>query len=449
MERIKRPLDDTVHDYDNNKKQKLLVTTNKSHFESLANEIIYEIFEYLDVYNIYYGFYYLNSRFRNLIINSIFPFQVNFPTISKSDFELYHENVIKPNKYRIKILRLSNPFTVDIILSPPRTICHFIQLEKLIFDNVNSKYLINILKHLIHLPKFHSLILSSIDYIQNPTILFTHIFHLTKLKYCKIFYRTKDNEKIAPLNFNGPIQSSIEYLTIDSHFPYESLRKDHTFRWRSDYYNSSQSQKVDRKSVKHVSVCGKRATINSDIYFSNVTELTIKDYGRVYYGSMLTVLDPLMPLRQVNKLVVDCHNFPVKELVNLINVMPNLHILKWNYQSIDSTKSKLIQESETFKSVLCTNKIQHLEILHCCSLEEIRFFINLFPKLEYLKTGIYRREFVPITRCLFSTMHHLFFLCFTDVPKTYLKNLTAFIKLEHLLDEYFIKFIDHDLYLWW
>jgi len=221
-------------------------------------------------------------------------------------------------------------------------------------------------------------------------------------------------------------------------------RKDHTFRWRSDYYNSSQSQKVDRKSVKHVSVCGKRATINSDIYFSNVTELTIKDYGRVYYGSMLTVLDPLMPLRQVNKLVVDCHNFPVKELVNLINVMPNLHILKWNYQSIDSTKSKLIQESETFKSVLCTNKIQHLEILHCCSLEEIRFFINLFPKLEYLKTGIYRREFVPITRYLFSTMHHLFFLCFTDVPKTYLKNLTAFIKLEHLLDEYFIKFVDHD-----
>jgi len=159
---------------------------------------------------------------------------------------------------------------------------------------------------------------------------------------------------------------------------------------------------------------------------------------------MLTVLDPLMPLRQVNKLVVDCHNFPVKELVNLINVMPNLHILKWNYQSIDSTKSKLIQESETFKSVLCTNKIQHLEILHCCSLEEIRFFINLFPKLEYLKTGIYRREFVPITRYLFSTMHHLFFLCFTDVPKTYLKNLTAFIKLEHLLDEYFIKFVDHD-----
>ncbi|CAF1118397.1 unnamed protein product [Rotaria sordida] len=223
MERTKRQLDDIVHDFNNNKKQKLLVTTNKSYFENLANETIYEIFEYLDVYDVYHGFFYLNNRFKNLLINFNIPFQINLSTISKSDFELYNKNVIKPNKYRINILRLSNPFTVDIIFSPPRIICDFIQLEKLIFDNMNSKYLNNILKHLIHLPKLHSLILSPIDYIQDPSILFLHIFRLSKLKYCKLTYRIKDKEKALPIDFHGCKHSSIEYLMINSYFRYESF----------------------------------------------------------------------------------------------------------------------------------------------------------------------------------------------------------------------------------
>jgi len=44
MERIKRPLDDTVHDYDNNKKQKLLVTANKL--------VILNLFHDLELFNL-------------------------------------------------------------------------------------------------------------------------------------------------------------------------------------------------------------------------------------------------------------------------------------------------------------------------------------------------------------------------------------------------------------
>ncbi len=61
-------------------------------------------------------------------------------------------------------------------------------MEKLILDQIHSKYLPNILKHLIHLHKFHSLILSPIDYIANPTVLFIEIFRLKKLKYWKLTY---------------------------------------------------------------------------------------------------------------------------------------------------------------------------------------------------------------------------------------------------------------------
>ena len=105
----------------------------RSYFEYLANEIIYEIFEYLDVYH---GFFYLNNRFKNLLINSNLPFQINISNLSKTNLELYHEHMINPNRHRINILRLSNPFIVDLVFSPPRTICDFIQLERMSIQNI-------------------------------------------------------------------------------------------------------------------------------------------------------------------------------------------------------------------------------------------------------------------------------------------------------------------------
>ncbi|CAF3334409.1 unnamed protein product [Rotaria socialis] len=579
MERIKRQLDDIVDVNNNNKKQKIFATTNQFNFENLANEIIYDIFEYLDVYDIYYGFYHLNKRFKNLTIYSNLHCQVDISTMSKSNFESYYEDIIKPNKNRIKILRLSNPFTIDLIFSPPRVIY----------------ILITFLKHLIYLPKLHSLTVSTIDNIPNPSSIFIQIFQLTKFKYCKI----KHNEDGSPINFDECKQSSIEHLIIDSPFRYELFnklltclpklrhlsinyltgsnyseidfypillkdlksvsfgiysvhfeefkkltenffnsieslristhnnssyshakqweelisssmpnlrsfdlqnhyagamqkflysclggkfgskfwtekqwffknqdgdhkssdnglffsinpyRKYHTFHWHSDHYNAFRSRRIIFKSVKHLYICGKQAINNSVSYFPNVTELTIKDYARIYCGSMLAALNEMIPLKQLNKLTIDCNDFPINKLVNLLSLTPNLRTLKWNFQSVDHPQLKLIQQSETFRFVSRTNKIQNLEIAHSCTLYEIYFLVDLFPQLECLKTGINRKEFVIIARHFVSKMPHLFYLCITDLSKTYSQKLNILIKAENLLDDYFIKFVDRDFYLWW
>ncbi|CAF5177926.1 unnamed protein product, partial [Rotaria sp. Silwood1] len=113
---------------------------------------------------------------------------------------------------------------------------------------------------------------------------------------------------------------------------------------------------------------------------------------------------------------------------------------------IDQTKLKSIEQSENFRSLSNTNKIQNLQIFHCCSFDEIQFFINLFPQLESLQTEVFRKQIVQITRCLLSKMDHLFFLHITNIIKTYLQKLNFLIKSENLLDDYLIKFIDHDLY---
>jgi hypothetical protein len=186
--------------------------------ENLPNEILYEIFEYLCIHHVYNGFLNLNKRFKSLLINSTLPIQINISTISKSSFELYYKNIILPNKHRINILRLSNPFTVDIVFSPPRIISKFLRLEKLILDNIDAKYLNNILNQSIHLPKLHSLVLTLADCLQHPDKLFFHIFRLPKLKYCKLTYQAKSGLLPSIICFNKCESSPIEHLVINGDF---------------------------------------------------------------------------------------------------------------------------------------------------------------------------------------------------------------------------------------
>jgi hypothetical protein len=141
--------------------------------------------------------------------------------MSKSKFDHYHQNIIIPNRHRINILRLSNPFTVDIVFSPPRIISKFLQLETLILDYIDPTYLKNILNHSIHLPKLHSLSIHLIDHIRNSTDLCLQIFRLPKLKYCKLNFQIMDYLELSSTETN--IFSPIEHLVFKPFFPFESL----------------------------------------------------------------------------------------------------------------------------------------------------------------------------------------------------------------------------------
>ncbi|CAF4395162.1 unnamed protein product, partial [Rotaria sp. Silwood2] len=189
----------------------------------LANEIFYEIFEYLDMHDIYKEFFNLNKRFENLIINSKFLHQINISIISKIDFENYYINILIPYRHRINLLRLSNPFVAEIIFSPPRLILQFIHLEKLILDKIQMKYLRKMFNYLMDLPKFHSLTISIGDYIESLDLLFFNLFNLLTLKYCKIEYEAKNFECPSSIYLTEYNSSPIQYLIINGRFPFKSL----------------------------------------------------------------------------------------------------------------------------------------------------------------------------------------------------------------------------------
>ncbi|CAF4030746.1 unnamed protein product [Rotaria sordida] len=168
------------------------------HFEGLSNEVIYEIFEYLDFFHIYEIFFNLNTRFRNLLISSTLPIKINLSSLSKSNFEYYYRNMIIPYQHRIQSFYLSNLFIVDLFLSSFSLIPKLIQLQTLIIDKIQSKYLNNFLNDLFFLPHLSSLVLI--------------LFHLSSIKYCKLSIHASHPPEQLPIATNEV--SPIVHLVI-------------------------------------------------------------------------------------------------------------------------------------------------------------------------------------------------------------------------------------------
>lgn len=124
-------------------------------------------------------------------------------------------------------------------------------------------------------------------------------------------------------------------------------------------------------------------------------------------------------------------------LMKLLNFTPNLHTLNIDYL--------LIEETSHFQYV----SIKNLDIRQTKSFEQIKLLIHLFPRLESLKIGINKNEIHRICRDLLTKAHHLFFLCFLEIPKRCLKELKQLIETEKLINNYLMKFINRDLYIWW
>ncbi|CAF1618845.1 unnamed protein product [Rotaria sordida] len=200
MQQTKRHDNEMVQISDSHKKRKLenqipTMNSNKYCLEDLTNEILYEIFEYVNVYDIYKGFYNLNKRFQDLAIHANVLTKINFSTMSKSNFKDYYRNILMPNRNRINFLRLSNPFIAEIIFSRPRLVFNFIHLETLVLENIQIKYLYKILDNLVHLqPLFTALIEDDYSPMQSliingrfPFDSFGHLLYcLPKLQHLSI-----------------------------------------------------------------------------------------------------------------------------------------------------------------------------------------------------------------------------------------------------------------------
>jgi hypothetical protein len=184
------------------------------HFEDLSNEIFYEIYEYLDFYDISTAFSKLNSRFHNLIDCSTLPIKINISSMSKSTYQLYYTQIIIPYQHRINALRITNLFIFDLPSSPLHLLSQFLRLQTLVLENIESRHLENLLIHLLSLPYLFSLMIISIDHLQHTNRFYHQLFSLPVLKYCKVSF--KEYYDSRPLEITNNQYSSIVHFVVNN-----------------------------------------------------------------------------------------------------------------------------------------------------------------------------------------------------------------------------------------
>ncbi|CAF4401094.1 unnamed protein product, partial [Rotaria sordida] len=99
----------------------------------------------------------------------------------------------------------------------PHLILNFIRLQTIILDNVRDKNFHKFFDYLIYLTTLDAITISFVERISSLDIIFSQIFRLSTLKYCKIEYRQ------LVIDFINYESSSIEYLIINGHLPFSAL----------------------------------------------------------------------------------------------------------------------------------------------------------------------------------------------------------------------------------
>ncbi|UJR12267.1 hypothetical protein I4U23_016444 [Adineta vaga] len=193
----------------------------KTKLEDLANEILYEIFEYFDYFQCNEIFANLNQRFRNLFTNSTSRIKINLGSISKSIFTFYYNNIILSHAHRIQSLHLTNPFIIDFFLSSTSIIPKFLHLQTFVINSIPSSNMDNLFNNLSVLPNLSSLIIIFKYYLPNRNLLYERIFKLPSLKYCKFSIHKYPYSECLPFATNT--FSTITHLVVDEEFRFDEF----------------------------------------------------------------------------------------------------------------------------------------------------------------------------------------------------------------------------------
>jgi hypothetical protein len=290
MEQIKRQRSSTIHDYDNNKRKKISSKSHISFFEELSNELVYEIFEYLDFHHAFETFYDLNQRFQNLFVHSNLPIKINISSISKSTFHRYLTHIVIPHTDRIKSLRLSNPFTTDMILLFFPTMKNLTRLETLIINNIEDDYIKQTVDHLSSLPVLSSLSITSIKSNKIRDDIYQKIFRLPALKYCKMSFEIFSG--LSSLSIATNEFSSIEHLVINNEISHNGFDRLLSYvpqlrRLSFDHLNGFRNSQIHKSST----ILNYLTDVSLELYFANFTdfEQLVKDYFRQVQTLRITV----------------------------------------------------------------------------------------------------------------------------------------------------------------
>jgi hypothetical protein len=196
--------------------------------ESLANELLFNLFQYFNITHLFRAFYGLNNRLNKLLfVHMQFHSHLSFESISKTDFDIICQDYLPTLIDRIISLRFSDddetPEQINYFLSYGFQFHQFTHLKSLSLSHICSDQIMNNI--IIDLQQLHHLTHLKIDKCQvdhdliNDGWIFDQIWSLSTLTHCH-FERKKylwNPFFISPKT----ISSTIKYLFLEG-FLYNS-----------------------------------------------------------------------------------------------------------------------------------------------------------------------------------------------------------------------------------
>ena len=188
-------------------------------FESLANELLLDLFEHLDIAYLIRAFNGLNSRFNQLLSIHLRTRQLSFQHLWKGDFDIICQQYLPSIVEQVISISLSNEEThglTQLFLSHGFTIDQFIHLESLsLYDVHCTNTLVKITlqcRSLIHLTHLNIIKCGPHwKHYRDVASLFNNIWSLPKLTHCNLntFWCVESTAQGMTT-----ISTSIEHLSI-------------------------------------------------------------------------------------------------------------------------------------------------------------------------------------------------------------------------------------------
>lgn len=157
--------------------------------ESLANELLLDLFEYFDTINLFRIFFGLNLRFNNLLLSYFHRYYLDLRSISKHDFDIACQQYLPSIINQIISLHISDdelPDLSKIFLSHDFTLNRFNHLQSISFYHIySSDTLRQLIRSCHYLPHLTQLNMIGCEFKQSEDEIFwiNNIWSLSKLTY--------------------------------------------------------------------------------------------------------------------------------------------------------------------------------------------------------------------------------------------------------------------------
>jgi hypothetical protein len=192
--------------------------------ENLSNELLYEIFDYLDAWDIYNAFSNLNYRFQELLDDSSISYKIKLadPLVSNEVSIKNWRQIMRLNRKQILSIHLVMSLDINCLLLPCFINSSFHRLQSLVLIDPKPNTLMFVLEELINLPRLYSLTIDRLDYFEDLTDIYRIILALPMLTYCKI--SVTDSDLCSSLAMSTDQRSSpLQYLIMDHDINFNEL----------------------------------------------------------------------------------------------------------------------------------------------------------------------------------------------------------------------------------